>query len=93
MFNINNGKQSEQLFKVVGGHSASLTEQVKCRGLSEQPKYTRMATKLCNMKLVIGITLISVNHNSSTALTLRKHCNSGPCIVILGPGPRITMLP
>ena len=44
------------------------TEQVKCRGLSEQPNYNRVATKLCNIKLVIGITLISVNHNSSTAL-------------------------
>ena len=47
-----------------------VTEQVKCRGLSEQPNYTRVATKPCNMKLVIGITYmwISVNHNSSTAL-------------------------
>ena len=44
------------------------TEQVKCRELSEQPNYTRVATKPCNMKLVIGITLISVNHNRSTAL-------------------------
>ena len=44
------------------------TEQVKCRGLSEQPNYNRVATKPCNMKLVIGITLISVNHYSSTAL-------------------------
>ena len=43
-------------------------EQVKCRGLSEQPNYNRVATKPCNMKLVIGITLISVNHYSSTAL-------------------------
>ena len=42
------------------------TEQVNVRGLSEQPNYTRVATKPCNMKLVIGITLISVNHNSST---------------------------
>ena len=41
------------------------TEQVKCRGLSEQPNYNRVATKPCNMKLVIGITVISVNHNSS----------------------------
>ena len=37
------------------------TEQVKCRGLSEQPNYARVATKPCNMKLVIGITKISVN--------------------------------
>ena len=42
------------------------TEQVKCRGLSEQPNYNRVATKPCNMKLVIGITLISVNHYSSS---------------------------
>ena len=32
-------------------------EQVKCRGLSEQPNYTRVATKPCNMKLVIGISI------------------------------------
>ena len=44
------------------------TEHVKCRGLSEQPNYIRVATKPCNMKLVIRITLIRVNHNSSTAL-------------------------
>ena len=64
---MNNGKQGEQLLKVLGGHSA-WTEQVKCRGLSEHPNYNRVATKPCNMKLVIGITLISVNHYSSTAL-------------------------
>ena len=40
------------------------TEQVKCRWLSEQPNYNRVAAKPCNMKLVIGITLISVNHYS-----------------------------
>ena len=44
------------------------TEQVKCRGLSGQPNYTRVATKPCNIKLVIGITKISVNHNSSAVL-------------------------
>ena len=64
---MNNGKQGEQLLKVLGGHGAS-SEQVKCRGLSEQPNYNRVATKPCNMKLVIGIFLISVNHYSSTAL-------------------------
>ena len=41
------------------------TEQVKCRGLREQPNYIRVVTKSCNMKLVIWI---NVNHNSSTAL-------------------------
>ena len=51
---MNNGKQGEQLLKVVT--VLAWTEQVKCRGLSEQPNYTRVATKLCNMKLVIGIT-------------------------------------
>ena len=30
--------------------------------------YIRVVTKPCNMKLVIGITLISVNQNSRTAL-------------------------
>ena len=34
---MNNGKQSEQLLKVLGGHSASLDKTSKCRGLSEQP--------------------------------------------------------
>ena len=62
---MNNGKQGEQLLKVT---VLAWTEQVKCIGLSEQANYNRVATKPCNMKLVIGITLISVNHNSSTAL-------------------------
>ena len=44
------------------------TEQVKCRGLSEQPNDVRVATKSCNMKHIIGITWINLNHNSSTAL-------------------------
>ena len=44
------------------------TEQVKCRGLSEQPNYIRVATKSCNMKLIIRTNWINVNHNSSTAL-------------------------
>ena len=39
---MNNGKQSEQLLKVLGGHSASLdrTSTCKCRGQSEQPLYS-----------------------------------------------------
>ena len=37
---MNNGKQSEQLLKVLGGHSASLGRTSKCRGLSEQPLYS-----------------------------------------------------
>ena len=37
---MNNGKQSEQLLKVLGGHSASLDKTRKCRGLSEQPLYS-----------------------------------------------------
>ena len=44
------------------------TEQVKCRGLSEQPNNIRVATKSCNMKHIIRITWIDLNHNSSTAL-------------------------
>ena len=44
------------------------TEQIKCRGLREQPKDIRVATKSCNMKLIIGITWINVNHNISAAL-------------------------
>ena len=37
---MNNGKQSKQLLKVLGGHSASLDRTSKCRGLSEQPLYS-----------------------------------------------------
>ena len=37
---MNNGKQSEQLLNVLGGHSASLDRTSKCRGLSEQPLYS-----------------------------------------------------
>ena len=37
---MNNGKQSEQLLKVLGGHSASLDRTSNCRGLSEQPLYS-----------------------------------------------------
>ena len=40
-------------------------EQVKCRGLSEQPIDVRVVT---NIKLINGITWINVNHSSSTAL-------------------------
>ena len=65
---MNNGKQGEQLLKVLGGHSASLDRTSKMQRASEQPNYNRVATKPCNKKLVIGITLISVNHYSSTAL-------------------------
>ena len=39
----------------------ALTEQVKCRGLSEQPNDIRVATKLYNIKFIIGITWINVN--------------------------------
>ena len=37
---MKNGKQSEQLLEVLGGHSASLDRTSKCRGLSEQPLYS-----------------------------------------------------
>ena len=40
------------------------TEQIKCRGLSEQPNHMRMATKSYNIKLAIEIILINVNHSS-----------------------------
>ena len=50
-----NGKQGEQLSKR-GGQ----------RG--EQPNDIRVATKSCNMKHIIAITWINLNHNSSTAL-------------------------
>ena len=44
------------------------TEQVKYRGLSEQPINIRLVTKPCNIKLINEITWIDVNHSSSTAL-------------------------
>ena len=47
---MNNGKQSEQLLKVLGGHSGHRTS--KCRGLSEQPLYSgvykAMQHETCN---------------------------------------------
>ena len=66
------------------------TEQVKCRGLSGQPNYTRVAAKPCNMKLVIGITKISVNHTSSAALERSVIHNWGlkPVFVVPCGGPK-----
>ena len=55
------------------------TEQVKCRRLSEQPNYARVATKTCNMKLVIGITKISVNHNKYSFSHLQLSSGT-PCL-------------
>ena len=51
----------------------ALTEQIKCRGLSEQPNDIRVATKSYNIHVthVNGITWINVNHNSSPALEWR----------------------
>ena len=57
------GKQVEQVVTVL-----AWTEQVKCRGISEQPIDIREVTKSCNIKLINGITWINVNHSSSTAL-------------------------
>ena len=37
-------------------------EQVKYRGLSEQPSDIQVATKSCNMKHKIEITWINLNH-------------------------------
>ena len=65
---MNNGKQSEQLLKVLGGHNASLDRTSKCRGLSEQPLYSGGHKAMQHETRNIGITLISVNQNSSTAL-------------------------
>ena len=45
----------------------ALTEQIKCRGLSEQPNFIQVATKSCNIKHIIEIILINVNHSSSSA--------------------------
>ena len=44
------------------------TEQIKCGGLSEQPNYIQVATKSCNIKHIIEIIWIIVNHSSSPAL-------------------------
>ena len=57
---MNNGKQSEQLLKVLGGHSASLDRTSKCRGLSEQPLYSgghkamQHETRNWNKKVQVG---------------------------------------
>ena len=42
------------------------TEQIKCRGPSEQPNHIRVATKSYNIKRVMcmGIMLINLNHSS-----------------------------
>ena len=40
------------------------TKQIKCRGLSEKPNYIQVVTKSYNIKLVMGITWINVNHCS-----------------------------
>ena len=37
------------------------TEQVKYRGLSEQPNDIRLVTTSCNMKVITGTSLINVN--------------------------------
>ena len=39
-------------------------EQIKCRRLSEQPNYIRVATKSYNIKLHMKVTWINVNHSS-----------------------------
>ena len=44
------------------------TEQIKCRGLSEQPNYIQVATESCNIKRIIEIIWINVNHSISSAL-------------------------
>ena len=54
------------------------TEQLKCRGLSEQPNDISVATKSCNMKHIIGIIWINLYHNSSTALERSVINNWGP---------------
>ena len=41
------------------------TEQIKCRGLSEQPNGIRVATKSYNKN---SLTWINMNHSSSLAL-------------------------
>ena len=46
----------------------ALTEQIKCRGLSEQPNFIQVSTKSCNIKHLIEIIWINVDHSSSTAL-------------------------
>ena len=51
---MNNGKQSEQLLKVLGGHSASLDRTSKCRGLSEQPLYSGGHKAMQHEKVQVG---------------------------------------
>ena len=43
------------------------TEQVKCREIIEQPNDIWVVTKSYNLKRIIGITWVNVNHNNSAA--------------------------
>ena len=63
-------KKKKNMSPVVERLCASLDRTSKCRRLSEQPNDIQVATKSCNMKHIqfIGITLINLNHNRSTAL-------------------------
>ena len=76
--NMCNGKQGEQLLKL-GCHSASLDRKSKM----QRAKW--VATKSCNMKLIIKINWINVNHNSSTALELSVINNWGLKPVLQAP--------
>ena len=64
---MNNGEQSEQLLKVLGGHSASLDRTSKCRGLSEQPLYSG-GHKAMQHETRNWNNFEIVNQNSNTAL-------------------------
>ena len=67
------------------------TEQVKCRGLNEQPNDVRVATKSCNTKHIIGITWKNLSQNSSTALERSVINNWGGGLKPVLQAPNLTL--
>ena len=62
----------EKTFEHCGQRRKRQTTEHRCelkyKGLCEQPSYIRVVTMSCNMKLIIGIAWINLNHNNITAL-------------------------
>ena len=58
-------------------------ELIKCRGLKEHQNDIRVATKSSDIRHVIGITWINVNHCSGTALEKVKLAYVTDCYRLL----------
>ena len=65
----------------------ALTEQIKCRGLSEQPNFIQVATKSCHIKHIIEIIWINVNPVNPVYPVYRKTgvCRGIPNFLIFDP--------